>query len=391
MLSIATGLAVLFWMQSIFTGHTRNMVDVATTTLTGNLQIYKKDYLEERSITDAFSSGSVEDTLEKTPDILYSKRIHFPSILSSGEDSTPVYVYGIEPETESRIVTLRDHLKEGEFLKSEENGQCTDKRVYLGARAAKKLKVHVGDKLVVMGQAADGTMGNDLFRVSGIFDSGSPDFDKTHVFTPIDCVKDIAALGERIHEIIIKTTGRTTELDLQARLQSQVGDALQVNTWRETVPTLSTMIRVNTAIVNMVTFVFFLVITLGVVNAMLMNVFERTKEFGVMLSLGMTPNQVRTLIVFESLVMGAVSALAGTLIGALAISYHGRYGFDISPFLGKNGTSFVGFKFKSMVYPVFEWAAYLKLVVIEVLFIVAAGIYPAHRAAELDPVVTLRS
>lgn len=391
MASIASGLATLFWIQCIFSGHNRNTVDIATTTLTGNLQVYKSGYLDERALLDSFDPAPVEAAVAGKTDVILAKRVHFPSILSSGEGSTPVILYGIDPERESQIITLRENLTEGEFLKAEAGDECSANALYLGARAAKKLRVTIGDKIVVMGQAVDGTIGNDLFRVMGIFDSGSPEFDKNTAFATRPCVARVALTGDRVHEVILKTSPVDgVDLALQSELQSRLPSSLQVNTWRETVPQLSTMIRVNTGIMNLITVVFFLVITLGVVNAMLMNVFERTKEFGVMLSLGTTPAQVRWLIVFESLTMGILAALFGTLLGTAAIFYHAKMGFDITPFLGKNGVSFVGFKFKSMVYPSFEWGHYLKLVLIELAFVVGAGIYPAHRAAGLDPVETLR-
>lgn len=397
--SIAMGLSTIFWMKSIFSGHNQNMIQVATTTFIGAVQIHSPEFLKNKSVLEHFSTDELDQKLSSVQDISIAKRIYFPSLISTASDSSLGLVYGIEPEKESKVTELKNNLVRGSYLQEEPKDGCELKEIYLSEKLSDKLKADLGDKIVIMGQAVDGTTGNDLFRVAGIFNTGSGDFDQAHSFIHLRCAQSLAALQNRVHEVAIQPakTIKKTDTELQEEIKklfagSEQTNKLEVTTWREFLPNLATMVRVNGGVMNMITFIFFLVITLGVVNSMLMSIFERTKEFGVMLALGVTPGQVRKIIFYESLMLALLSGAVGTLIGFAAVSYHHRYGFDITPFIGgKNKSSFVGFKFKPTVYPMIEWALYLKLLLLEISFIVLAGIYPAAKAARVEPIESIRS
>ena len=393
--SIALGLASLFWIKCIFIGHNDNMINVATSTFIGGVQIHSREFLQSKSISHHFAYAPVEETLKKTPGIHWAKRIFFPALLSTSSDSSLGIIYGIEPESESQVTELKKNLKQGNYLSPEPNQSCTQKEIYLSERLASKLNVGLQDKIVVMGQAIDGTTGNDLFRVAGLYNSGSSDFDETHSFINFQCAQEIASLPNQTHEIVLKSD-EIPDQQQQLYLQNQFSanhelDHLEVTTWREFIPNLATMVRMNTGVTNMITLVFFLITTLGVVNSMLMSVFERTKEFGILLALGVTPNQIKRVILYESFILAVFSGIIGAIIGFTLVSYHHHYGMDITPFIGKAKNSFVGFRFQTMVYPKLDWKLYFMFFSVEVLFILAAGFYPAMKAARLNPIESIRS
>lgn len=391
--SIASGLAALFWIKSIFVGHNQNMINVATTTFVGAVQIHHENFLQSKSISHHFADAPVDETLKTLPGVQWAKRIFFPGLLSTASESSMGIIYGVEPDAEGIVTDLKKNLKQGSYL-TDETGECKHKEIYIGERLAKKLNVGLGDKVVVMGQDTNGTTGNDLFRVIGMFNSGSGDFDETHSFVNLPCARELAALPTHIHEIVMKTEGKN---DLER--QSEIRDLFKARgltelvptTWREFIPNLSTMVRMNTGVTNMIILVFFIVTTLGVVNSMLMSVFERTKEFGIILALGVTPKQVKRIIFYESLILSAFAGILGTLLGFGLVSYYHYYGFDITPFIGQAKNSFVGFKFTTMVYPIIDWKLYLTILGVEVLFILGAGVYPAMKASRLNPIDSIRS
>jgi ABC-type lipoprotein release transport system permease subunit len=397
--SIAMGLSTLFWMKSIFSGHNQNMIQVATTTFIGSVQIHNPNFLKSKSVLEHFPTNELDQLLSNIKDISVTKRIYFPALISTANDSSLGQIYGIDPVNEEKITELKNNLVRGSYLTNETDATCTLKEIYISEKLSEKLKADLGDKIVLMGQAVDGTTGNDLFRVTGIFNTGSGEFDQNHSFIHLNCASDLASLQNRVHEVTIQPTvnSKKTDIELQEEIKTifkshEETKGLEVTTWREFLPSLATMVRVNAGVMNMITFIFFLVITLGVVNSMLMSIFERTKEFGVMLALGVTPGQVRKIIFYESLMLALLAAAVGTVIGFAVVSYHHHYGFDITPFIGgKNKSSFVGFKFKPMVYPIIEWTLYLKLLFLEISFIVLAGLYPAAKAARVEPIESIRS
>lgn len=393
--SIASGLAAIFWIKSIFIGHNQNMINVATSTFIGGVQIHSSEFLQAKAIGHHFTDEPVDEALRGIQGIHWAKRIFFPALLSTSSESSLGIVYGVEPEPESGITELKKNLKQGNYLSSEASTACTQKEIYLSERLAKKLKVGLHDKVVVMGQAADGTTGNDLFRIVGLYNSGSLDFDENHSFVNIQCARELAALPNRIHEIVLNAAALKSDTDLQHEIQELFKTRglrdLEVTTWREFIPNLSTMVKMNTGVTNMIVLVFFLITTLGVVNSMLMSVFQRTQEFGISLALGVTPAQVKRIVLYESLIIALISGVLGAILGFALVSYHHRYGVDISPFIGKAKNSFVGFRFQTIVHPLIDWTIYVAIFSVEIFFILIAGLYPALKAAHLSPVESIRS
>lgn len=387
-LSIACGLAFLFWIQCILNGHEKNMIETITSTFTGDLQIHRNGYIEERQTHMAFDPSS---NLRKGLDdhgLLWSERVYFPSLISSGAISYPFVLVGINPDKEGKITTLDKDLKDGELLS--QNTTCEKPEILISKKMAHKLEVGLDDKLVILGQDATGSLGNDLYRVKGIFSTASQDFDKSYAFTNIACAQNIAAIAG-LHEIVIKTGYHTSEDTASLSILNSLLEPDQSSsTWKNLVPGVANMIKFNNAMSRFITFVLFSVITLGVVNSMLMNIFERVREIGIMLAIGTTPTQVRQIILLESFFMSLIGTILGTLMGLLVVLYYKKIGFDLSPFLGNEGDSSVGFTFQTRVFPLIEWSKYIWLVAIEIIFIVLAGVYPAVKASHLKPIETIR-
>lgn len=395
-ISIACGIAALFWIKSIFLGHNQNMINVAASTSIGQVQIHSHDFLKQKSIMHHFSMDGISERLDGVPDTVWGPRVYFPSLISTAFDSSMGLVYGVEAAKESQITDLVKHIKEGTYLSSEETNQCKKREIIISQRQGKKLRAELGSKIVLMGQAVDGTTGNDLFHVVGLFDSGSPDFDDTHSFVSFQCAQELSAVGSDVHEIVVKGLVHQTDQTIQQLVKDKLESdttfkLLDVTTWREFLPNLSTMIKMNSSVSNLMTLVFLLVTTLGIVNSMLMSVFERSNEFGVLLALGVTPRQVKQIVLYESAMIALMSGVIGAIVGFSLVVYNHHYGMDISGFLGEVKSSFVGFKFQTMVYPEVNPFLFLAFFGIEFVFILVAGLYPAYKAASLNPIDSIRS
>jgi ABC-type lipoprotein release transport system permease subunit len=255
---------------------------------------------------------------------------------------------------------------------------------------AQKLNVGLGDKVVVMGQAADGSLGNDLFRVKGIYKTESKAFDRRVSFTTLGCA---AAIGQirGPHEIVFGLNDSTQEAQLEESLRNRAQAAgLVMTTWRESVPQLYSIVRFLRAIHNAINFILFLVISVGIVNVMMMNVFERTREFGVMTALGTGRGQVVALILLETLGIALIGLTLGSLIGSSVVTYHHYVGFDLHVFLGEQYSA-GQFNLSMVVFPKVSLTSILRSGVITVAFMLVAGLYPAWRASKLTPIEAMRS
>ena len=380
--SIALGLAILLWLQCILAGRNENMIQKITSTSTGHLQILRQDYLENRTPNRSFN-------FDFELPYAHSPRIYLPSLASTAEDSVPILLQGIIPLNESKVTDLKTYIVQGEYLSEKEDSPCALREVLVGEELTKHMNLELGDKIVILTQANDGTFGNELLRITGIFNSGSPGFDKNNLFTHLSCAANIGVVNG-VHEVSINVGEAKILNNVYLKLKDTLPQGLVMTTWKEVIPGISTLLNFNDAFLKVLTFILFTVIVLGVINTLLINIFERTKEFGVMLALGTSTTQLMLLILFECLFIGVFSIVVGIALGALAVSYHLYAGFDLSLFLGETSGA-AGFKFDLIIYPIFELLPFLKLSSVVIVFIVLAGLYPALRASRVSPSEVMRS
>lgn len=390
MSSIAFGLGVVLWLECILAGRNNGMIDQITASRTGHLQIHRSDYLSDKLVQQTFEIPEKELNQTLPSQSHYTPRLYLPSMISSGEQSTTIMLMGIDPQNEKQVTNIHTLLKEGEFLEPELSEDCPSRQIYIGKTLADLLKIKLGNKVVLMTQAADNTLGNDLFRVKGIFSTGSPDMDKTVAYAPVNCVKKLGALSG-IHEIAIKLQDPQLMLGSIKNLSQTVDPQLKVSTWKEALPSLAALLQGNVALVNMISTVLFIVISLGTVNILLIGIFERIREFGVMIALGTTPAQLKVMVLLESIFLAIGSSLLGTILGSLLVSYHMKVGFDISPFWGNQGATIDQFKLTQLIFPAFKIVPYLKSVGYTLIFVLIAAVYPAIKASRLKPIEAMRS
>ncbi len=388
---MAAGFAVLLWLTCILKGTNQQIVDDVTSTQVGHLQVWRTEYLEDPLLSFTFTPKMEEVRRLLPAGSLTAERIFLPALISSGEQSVPISLTGIDPASEAQVTQILASKVEGEYLSSQPDPDCTEREIYLSRALAGLLKVGLGDKVVVLAQAADGTLGNELLRVRGMFDTGSRAYDRSVAFASLSCVRKIGAVtGD--HEIVVKLPSNVSIATAQLALQKgigDIGDGLKLTTWREAVPPLAGMVSFNEATLLLISLVLFGVTAFGVVNTLLMSVFERTREFGVMLALGVTPTGVCALILIEAALIGVLAAVIGTILGVLVVSYHFHAGFDLRPFLG---TDFVvnQFKLTTLVHPIFSFDRYFILIGATMFFATIAGLIPALHAAKMNVVEAIR-
>lgn len=386
--SIGFGLSFILWLQAILNGSNASVVETITSTYHGHLQIFRKDYLADKMAQQFFVWS--EDTLPQVPgtQIFAAPRVHMPALVSSGEQSVPIMLEGIDPEREPQVTRIKNSLAEGEFLEPEKNGECGH-YAYISKTLAKLLNVGLGEKIVVLAQATDGSMGNDLFRVKGLFSSGSPEYDKGVVISTIPCVQAVGVLGG-VHEVALRVKGKATPEKIQELLRPRLKDNETVLSWAEVNPRLATITKMNDANLIIVSVILFIVISLGIVNTFLVTVFERTKEFGVMMALGTSRRGIIGTVLCEAFFLGVSASLLGILAASLMITYHSKVGFDLRPLVGANLA--VGmFKLELLIYPVINWVGSAKATSLTVLVVMLSVLYPAIRASRLKPAAAIRS
>jgi ABC-type lipoprotein release transport system permease subunit len=388
---MAVGFAVLLWLQCILKGVNAQIVDEVVSTQVGHLQVWRTEYLEDPLINFTFAPDMTKLRAILPPGTVSTERVFLPALISSGENSVPIQLIGIDPKREAEVTNVRETKVDGEYLSEIDDPDCKEREAYVGKALAGLLKVGIGDKIVLLAQAADGTLGNELLRVRGMFDTGSRGFDRSVAYSTMGCVRKIGVI-QGDHEITIRLARGSAMDKFRKSLESRIGEVgpqLKVTTWREAVPPLAGMVMFNDATLILVSLVLFGVTTFGVVNTLLMSVFERTREFGVMLALGVTPKGVCVLILIEAAMIGILAAVVGTLLGSAMVAYHGHVGFDLKPFLGEE-LMVNQFKLSTVFFPIFSFDQFFGLVGATILFAILAGLFPAIQAAKMDVIEAIR-
>ncbi len=375
--------AILIGSGSLMQGMLLHTVQNATNLMTGEVQIHAPDYLFRREIHQVLKNPEKTVAALARDGIPAASRAYGYGLVAHGAKSAGALFWGVNPKEERNAFDLWRYLEAGRFL-----SDTPQKTLVLGRKLARSLSVSVGSEIVVVVQAADGSMGNDIYKVAGILKSAGDSIDRDCAIIHRSDFADLFVLPKGAHEIAANTRGRLSA-ESEAVLAARAAPGMEVKTWRQLLPALSDITSLFDAIMMIFGLVFLLAGGLGVMNTMLMATFERTREFGIIKALGATPFRIVKDVAMEALVLAGAASLAGLVIGALLAWYLAVKGIDTSMF--SDGYSFSGvavdthwrasISLKTILFPVISMS----------LISILASLYPASLAARLDPVKAINA
>lgn len=261
-------------------------------------------------------------------------------------------------------------------------------RVILGTVAARILRVEVGDVVHVSARALDGSTRDVDVEIIGLFETDTAPLDRRMLFHLAD-LQRLEGLGDRVHEIAAVVDDPDRAPAVAAAIGSRLhAPTLLVRPWNQIRPDIQQVVDSSRASTMVIIVIIFFVAALGVVNTMLMSVFERTREFGVLKAIGMARSRIFGLIVMEAAALVAVSAVVGTGLGLCVDLYMVRRGIDLSSLTG--GFSVGGVGLQPVLHSAITAEGLLLPAFILAPICVIASMYPAVRAARLRPAVGMR-
>jgi putative ABC transport system permease protein len=380
--AVSFGLASLIVFFGASDGFHSEWVENAVRLSSGHIQIHMSGYHLRPDIRNVFSPGPVVRVLEGMPGVKgISPRLETRGLASTAENSSGVLVIGLDPADRSGITDLRASLITGEYALGGRN-------ILIGATLGRRLGAGTGDKIVIMTQTAHASLGSQLFRVAGTFRAGSEDFDSHAVLVDLADAQTLTEAGARVTGIAVLARNADASEGLRDRLAALPAlRGYEALDWSEQIPMLKQGIDIDNVSLYFIAAILLIVIAFGISNAVLMSVMERTREFGVMLSLGTKPGRLIATVLLEAVIIAAAGVAGGVALGLGVNGLLGVRGIDLSRWA--QAMEFFA-TIKPVIYPETRIGSVLLSSGAVFAAAVIPALYPAIRAARLRPVEALR-
>lgn len=382
--AIAVGLAALIFLWAFVDGVNDQMAENSTRYLAGHLQIHRSGYHEERTLDLLLEqSGDTVRRLRAQPHVLaVTQRLEGSALLSLGDKSRGVMVVGVDPDQETQVTTLTQAVRAGRYLRAADGNA-----ILLGASAAAALKAQVGSEVVLVTQAADGSVGAGRYRVEGIFNTKLDMLDGNYVFLPLAAAQELYAAGSAVTAVVARLDSRHATDAVVGAMLRQMGAGQEILGWQKLLPTVVQSTEFHEIVAYILLLILFVVVAVGITNTVLMAVMERTREFGVIMALGTRQTQVMRLVLYEACLLGLAGLMIGGVIGLSATQYYAvtginleRYSLALEAMPGLTG----------IVFPLPRADRTLILSLAVFTTAVIAAFYPAWKTARLRPVDAIR-
>ena len=316
--ALALGYFAVVVLSGLMQGLVDQLVQNGTSGLTGQLQLHAAGYLPRRSVYRTIGGDSGVDVralllgLTADRDIrAAAPRLYGAGLVSAGPATQPAILMGIDPEREAHVTRVLAAIVRGRPPQAGRN------EVLIGADMARRLRITVGHDVVVVAPAADGSLGNDRFVVSGVFETGVVELDGAYSLLPLASLANLLAIPRgSVHEIAVAVADPWEAPAVARRVSERIGagSAIEVRPWTSFRPEILDYARLTDATSWFVLVVVFAVAVFGVANTMLMATFERRHEFALLAALGVRATDIVRLVVYEAVVLAAISLVVGAVV-----------------------------------------------------------------------------
>lgn len=377
---------LLVFMISLQFGTYGMMIDNTLRIFSGHIQLQAPGYNDDprmRYTLPDIQPLAADLRMQLGSDQVAARASAF-ALVSSEERSFGIQLVGVEPQFEAQVSTLAGLVKQGRYL-----SDIAAAEVVVGSVMARNLKVAVGDELTLLGSGFDGSFAAGVVTVVGVFESGSADMDRSFAELPLAYFQDLFSMAGQGHSIAIRADGLEQVSVLKTSLSAYTSGRKDVVVldWDALNPGLKQAIQADISSAWFMYMVLVVLVAFSVLNTQLMSVLERTREFGIMMALGLKPGRLGRLVMLETAMMAALGLALGVLLGGLLAVWLSHVGFSYPGMDTMAGR----FNIPPKMYPQVNALSLLLGPLVVFIASLLAAIYPALRLHFLQPIQAMRA
>jgi ABC-type lipoprotein release transport system permease subunit len=378
-LAVSMGLALLLLIASVVEGEMQGSINSTIRLVSGHLQVRSATYV------DAKSSLKWED-LVANPDQLAAQiqalpqvsvvtpRLFATGIATVGNQSIGVQIIGIDPSSAANAPFVQG-MTSGQFLPADDR-----EGILVGQPLTDKLKVKVGDQVNLLANTSNGDVVEQAFTIRGVFSTHTPTYDLGSILMPLAKAQAMTQTQNHASALFVLLRDVNQTDAVAAALK---GADFQVKTWQD----MNQLVLQTEDLANAYMFIIYLIVlavtATVIVNTLIMAVFERTREIGILAAIGMKGRRIMALFLAEASLLAVAGIAFGVLLGWLMCLYFGKFGILI----GNVGTT--GMLLGDRIYAILTAGDTINLTIIALVITLVASLYPAILAARLEPVEAL--
>jgi len=363
-------------------GSYSNIIDMFTRNQLGHIQVHKKGYLDKPSLYNTINNyETVGDKIQKAQGVQsWAPRLYSAGLVSIGDKSAGVQIVGIDPQREDESTRFNKKIIEGAPLAG-----VPAHEVLLGKGLAKILNAKLGDEVVIVSQAADGSIANDLYQLVGIVQIGEEISDRMSFYLHLKDAQELLALDSSIHEIIVIVHKLDEVAKVTDRIRQKLNNPVfDVESWQEFAKSFYVAMKADQEGMWIMLFVIILIVAVGVLNTVLMSVLERRREYGLLKAIGTKPGQIIWLVLTEIGILAIISVMIGTVLSIIINYLLSIHGISLpEPF------RYGGIEFQKMYTEVNARSLYIPAITV-ILSSLIISLFPALKAARTEPARAMR-
>jgi ABC-type lipoprotein release transport system permease subunit len=380
MLAMGLSLAMMMMYDGLMDGFNNAIAGNAVRVLGGNVQVHAEGYRAKVDSNPLIplkdDSAVVKAALAQPNVIAAARRVQTGGLVSNREGAFPMTIIGIEPEAEAPVSLIAEHIVEGRYV------EPTDEdAILIGKGLAEALSLKVGDRLTMVGSDIHKQNRQRTMTVIGIYDIGIPSMEKATSYISLSEAQNLFGLRDQSTEVQITLRKVGTESAVVAAL-SPLLPGYEVESWAKNYPELSNAVGRKNIVMDIFSVIIVIIAGIGILNLLMMAVYERTREIGLLGAMGLKPRQIATTFILEGALIGFVGVLVGIAFGLITNISLMQVGMDYSQFAGV--TDYMAL-ISGKVYPTLGISKLPMRGIIIFVIAALAALIPAMIASRREP------